>query len=254
MKKEEFLTKLKKNLSVLEEKEVQDIIEEYEQHIDMKMQGGLSEEAAIADFGDLKELTAGILEAYHVKVDYQVEKKNLDFEKVKEESKKATEKATSAIGKGAGVIGKGVGACGRGIGVASKWCVKQLKSLWEGMKKPFAKWKENAKNREKDAQGKGVIGKLWVKFINLCMFIWSCILWVIGFFWDLCWILIALLFGLGTVICVFLFGISIVLLISGYPLIGITLALIGAGVVCTAFALLSLMLLQKRPEEVKTHA
>ena len=47
-----------------------DIMEEYEQHIDMKVQRGLTEEEAIADFGNVKELTAEILEAYHVRGDY----------------------------------------------------------------------------------------------------------------------------------------------------------------------------------------
>ena len=45
-------------------------MEEYEQHIDMKVQRGLTEEEAIADFGNVKELTAEILEAYHVRGDY----------------------------------------------------------------------------------------------------------------------------------------------------------------------------------------
>ena len=49
---------------------LRDILSEYEQHIDMKVKSGLSEEEAIADFGSLPELTAEILEAYHVRADY----------------------------------------------------------------------------------------------------------------------------------------------------------------------------------------
>ena len=52
MNKTEFLDELKNGLAVLEEKEQQDILEEYTQHIDMKMERGLSEEEAIGDFGD----------------------------------------------------------------------------------------------------------------------------------------------------------------------------------------------------------
>ena len=44
MNKTEFLDELKNGLAVLEEKEQQDILEEYTQHIDMKMERGLSEE------------------------------------------------------------------------------------------------------------------------------------------------------------------------------------------------------------------
>ena len=48
MDKIEFLSKLEQSLSVLEEEELRDIINEYEQHIDMKTQTGLTEEEAIA--------------------------------------------------------------------------------------------------------------------------------------------------------------------------------------------------------------
>ena len=58
MNKTEFLDELKNGLAVLEEKEQQDILEEYTQHIDMKMERGLSEEEAIGDFGDLGQLAA----------------------------------------------------------------------------------------------------------------------------------------------------------------------------------------------------
>lgn len=70
MNKTEFLDELKNGLAVLEEKEQQDILEEYTQHIDMKMERGLSEEEAIGDFGDLGQLAAEILEAYHINPDY----------------------------------------------------------------------------------------------------------------------------------------------------------------------------------------
>jgi len=55
---------------VLEEREQQDILDEYAQHIDMKIQNGMSEEEAIGDFGPVKELAAEILEAYHVNPEY----------------------------------------------------------------------------------------------------------------------------------------------------------------------------------------
>lgn len=70
MDKKTFISELEQALSVLQEEELRDIMEEYEQHIDMKVQRGLTEEEAIADFGNVKELTAEILEAYHVRGDY----------------------------------------------------------------------------------------------------------------------------------------------------------------------------------------
>ena len=67
MNKSEFLNDLKKYLTILEDREQEDILEEYAQHIDMKLSTGLSEEEAIRDFGSVEELAAQILEAYHVK-------------------------------------------------------------------------------------------------------------------------------------------------------------------------------------------
>ena len=46
MSKEAFLTELAGHLKVLEEREQQDILDEYAQHIDMKIQNGMSEEEA----------------------------------------------------------------------------------------------------------------------------------------------------------------------------------------------------------------
>ncbi len=73
MDKRTFISELKQALSVLQEEELNDIISEYEQHIDMKQQNGLTEEEAIADFGSLSELAADILAAYHVRADYDRE-------------------------------------------------------------------------------------------------------------------------------------------------------------------------------------
>ena len=47
MNKEGFLKELESHLRVLDDKEQQDILDEYAQHIDLKMKSGLSEEEAI---------------------------------------------------------------------------------------------------------------------------------------------------------------------------------------------------------------
>lgn len=232
MKKEEFLTKLRKNLSVLEEKEIQDIVEEYEQHIDMKMKGGLSEEEAIRDFGDLAELTAGILEAYHVKANYNAEKKNIDFEKVKEESRKATEKATSAIGKGAETAGK--------------WGVRQAKNLWNMLKKPYNRLKERVRINRNKAKGSGFLGKLWTLILGFINILWQIAVWSVRLFWNLFWLFFGIMSGICTLGCIFLFGALIVLLVMGYPLAGVTMMMIGGGMTSTAVTLLCFSLIKKK--------
>lgn len=67
MKKQEFLDKLKRRLSILNDEEVEDILTEYEAHINEKMHAGKTEEEAIADFGDFNELVKEILGAYKIK-------------------------------------------------------------------------------------------------------------------------------------------------------------------------------------------
>lgn len=250
MNKEEFLSVLRKNLSVLEEGEINDIMEEYEQHIDMKMKGGLSENDAIRDFGDMKELTAGILEAYHVKADFsKEEKKNVDFSKVVEESKKAT----TAIGKGTSNAGK--------------WLGKQLKRMWEFIKKPFVLLKESIQNQNKKMQKKqeearnvppvGFFGKIWacitgfVKWVLTCTkqivnWSWKAFKWTVHWCWIIGWLFILLMVGVGTLCCIFLFGTAFILQLQEYPLIGVNVATIGALLVHIAGILLCLLVLKKK--------
>lgn len=71
MTKNEFLNLLEQRLMVLNDDERADLLSEYEQHIEMKIQSGLSEEEAIADFGEPEELIKELLEAYHLNTDYQ---------------------------------------------------------------------------------------------------------------------------------------------------------------------------------------
>lgn len=66
MKKLEFLQKLTAKLSVLQQSEVAEIINEYTDHIDAKIASGISEEEVINDFGNIDELAKEILLAYHV--------------------------------------------------------------------------------------------------------------------------------------------------------------------------------------------
>ena len=70
MNKTEFLTLLERRLIMLNNAERDDLISEYTQHIDMKVASGLSEEDAIADFGDPEELIKELLDVYHLNPNY----------------------------------------------------------------------------------------------------------------------------------------------------------------------------------------
>lgn len=73
----EFAQKLNGKLYLLNEQERRGIIDEYLDHIDIKMQNGKSEEQAIKDFGDIDELADEILQAYHI--DKRAGTKSLDM-------------------------------------------------------------------------------------------------------------------------------------------------------------------------------
>ena len=68
MNKKEFIKALRKDLSILSEKEVDDIILEYTDNIEQKVKEGKTEQEAVEDFGDYKEFVKGILEAYKLNV------------------------------------------------------------------------------------------------------------------------------------------------------------------------------------------
>ena len=70
MNKTEFLTLLERRLIMLNNAERDDLISEYTQHIDMKVASGLSEEDAIADFGNPEELIKELLDVYHLNPNY----------------------------------------------------------------------------------------------------------------------------------------------------------------------------------------
>lgn len=95
MNKEEFLNKLEKELSILNEKERQDILDEYKDTISEKVKHGQTEEEAVKDFGDLDELVSGILEAYKINPEYN--QKETGFNKFTSESEKIIKKGANKL-------------------------------------------------------------------------------------------------------------------------------------------------------------
>ncbi len=73
MDKQKFLNELKKRLKVLNKDEIEDIVEEYEGHINEKISSGKTEKEAIEDFGDFDCLIKEILSAYKINEDYENE-------------------------------------------------------------------------------------------------------------------------------------------------------------------------------------
>ncbi len=135
MNKETFLEELRGYLRILEDQEQEDILEEYAQHIDMKLQKGLSEEEAIRDFGSMRELAAEILEAYHVKPEF--DKKSSSYQpEIKWNKMKDTGKQFRKMGS---FLKNKTKACIHGISRCFHWCGRKCRALALWVWKPFPK-------------------------------------------------------------------------------------------------------------------
>lgn len=68
MSKKKFLDSLKNKLTILEKNEVNNIIAEYSNYIDEKMENGQTEQEAVASFGNIDLLVTEILKSYKINV------------------------------------------------------------------------------------------------------------------------------------------------------------------------------------------
>lgn len=109
MNKEEFITQLKKSISILDDSEQQYFVEEYTQHIDMKMSQGMSEEDAVKEMGPVEELSKEILESYHVKINALEDQKakSVDYKKFFGKIKNQADKIYGKMAAGCKKIASG---------------------------------------------------------------------------------------------------------------------------------------------------
>lgn len=217
MNKKEFLDVMEKRLSVLEAQEREDMLSEYAQHIEWKMQGGMSEEEAIEDFGDVDSLIAEILEAYHIDPSYRSVAQGKDGE---------------GIGKKAGsVLNKSKQSFSSFMEQQRE---KQEKKMEQKRKEDLEKpprWKRKetdggtAIKRGKDMGEKmvqkteAVLRALWELFVKILLVL---------FMLPAAFLCLLSLFG---------FGMLLILLIQGYPLVGATMVLLGCVLGFGAFSL-----------------
>lgn len=246
MDKREFLSALEKSLSVLQEDELRDIVSEYEQHIDIKVAKGLTEEEAIADFGSFSELTAELLEAYHVRADYAAgggEKRKAapDREKRAGEERKA---AVRAAIKGAGarlresgrwtarqitrpfswLSGKRGAYSAKAAGLTGSRFTRGFRLGGERKQEKIQRRRKKKDDMIIHGMGAGVAGIFrWLAGAGA---------FVLRMIWNGCWLLFsAIMAGFGM-FCLYGLGVLAVLLAQGYPLAGITLGCLGL-VMCT---------------------
>ena len=98
MNKKEFLDKLEKKISILDESERKDILDEYKDTISEKVKHGQSEEEAVADFGDVDELVKEILSAYKIDPDFEGKDENT-FNKLLSDGEDLIKKGADKLAK-----------------------------------------------------------------------------------------------------------------------------------------------------------
>lgn len=220
MNKSDFLGKLRQSVCMLEDSEQADIINEYAQHIDMKVQSGMTEAEAIADFGPIDELVSEVLAAYHVKAP---EAKPVSAsQSFMENGKKMASAAADATKKGTEKVTAAASSAVKKGGEKAASCWKKLDELPVPKSPKLGAW-QACKN-----------------------IVLTCARWL----WNLCVACLALGCLAAAICAIASFGFCVVLLCQGYPLGGIALAFFGGSVASVCLTLLVARLLWLKRERV----
>ena len=258
MNKETFLEELRGYLRILEDQEQEDILAEYAQHIDMKLQKGLSEEEAIRDFGPMRELAAEILEAYHVKPEFDKKPSagKVDWKGTgMADTGKWFRKAKSILKSKTMAVIEGIK---RGYHWIGKKCLSLAAFLW----KPFSRPRTKAKNTiEGDLHNvetvkieqrtkKSFFTALLKGIATVWNWLWAFCIWWIRLFWNLLWLFMTLFFGGMALITLAGVGTILVLLPQGYPMVGMLLICLGAMLCLGTLSCGSYSLILHRKKEI----
>lgn len=240
MNKAKFLSYLQERIGMLDDAEQKDILDEYSQHIDMKIANGMTESEAIDDFGPIDDLIGEILGAYHVKVP-AVSAPASGLDDLKKASASAAEKATAAIKSGtrktteafSAALGKmksagrrventavGAGAMGAGVAAAG--------AAGLGATAPLGHTTATPSPLQSLSRGSRRAGA-WLWRACKALLRWTLVA---------CLVLIAAFFAFCGLMSMFGLGVGAVLTTQGYPFVGIAIALLGSSM--AFFALVGL--------------
>lgn len=277
MDKRTFISQLRQALSVLQKDELEDIVTEYQQHIDMKMKNGLSEEEAIADFGSFQELTAEILGAYHVRADYAQDQKK-ERKRLFPEDKTAGKELLSQTGKTCRNVGEKAAGSVRGLGawllgILRFWKQKagegfaRIGGWWRNRRRPAdpapevcgSRTGEESRDdrvfrqRKRIHSGEGFPGGIRGLFRKLADLAAACLhlglalaAWGMRMVWNVCWIGFACFCACFGLFSLFTLGMLTVLWMQHYPLAGVTVGCLGLVLCSFSAAWFSVTLLWRK--------
>lgn len=240
MDKATFLVELQRNIGMLDDAEQRDIIDEYAQHIDMKVSDGMTEAEAIEDFGDFKDFVRDVLSAYHVKAPFdQAGTADSAAEPARgDKVREATERMSAATKRGvSGLSGIAKTAAGK-LSKAAKTVGKSCSAAGD----------DPALDDANPHSSSGAAGKLRIPASGFMGKVWAlaktCVRWI----WNAVVALVVATLVCSTLFFIFAVGLGAVLLVQGYPLVGATIASAGGAAASAALTYLATRcIVRKKP-------
>lgn len=268
MDKATFLVQLQKNIGMLDDDEQKDIIDEYSQHIDMKVSGGMTEAEAIEDFGDFNEFVRDVLNAYHVKAPFD---QGDAVEAAATASPTAGDRLDDAVRGGAQAAGRAVDATKRGArkmasavtGAAGKFSDRAKEAVSQASAaRAEARAEAAASGVEADRDGsesraaaasgtsRGMIaevGGMARSFGGVC---WNVAKTAARWCWNFAVACLMASGGFMALVSLFCLGLGVVFLVQGYPVAGLTIAAAGCSMAFAAISfLLSRLIMRKHADD-----
>ena len=278
MNKTKFLAQLQQRISMLDDAEQKDILDEYAQHIDMKVEQGMTEAEAIEDFGPFDDLAAEILGAYHVKAAAAQAVDKPGLRNGINDAAAAAEKAADATRRG---MRKVTGAASDGwkkltaktkalAGSRNETAASANGSAWSTCTEfpgddehPAADEFPDAADGFSSDPGASLSGSLtprcpedgfFASLLRTCKKIlricWKAIKTLARWAWNVAVVCAMALSVCLSLFLIFAFGFGIMLLIQGYPVLGVSIAAFGGAcaTVSATFLLKKLIVRKKNAE------
>lgn len=238
MSKEEFLRELERKLHVLNEQERRDVLEDYAQHIDLKIKNGQTEAEAVHSLGDPGELAAELLDVYHINSEYAsdshaAENTGEDLQDGQSSPERKTGQKTGLAEKLRGKI-KVPSLADQEQKKAVRMQKREERRIKREARMEMRKERKRMNRNQREYRSEGTIVSRTLVYLG--SLIRACML----FFWKACLFGTALPFLFLGAFCLFLGGIVLVLLLQGYPLLGVGIGTLG--LTMSSFGLTALIL------------
>jgi len=255
MNKQEFLKDLQSRIRILADAEQQDILAEYAQHIDLRTASGLSEEEAIRDFGDPGQLASEILEAYHVDpARLMAEPSGKEAADMVGALRRAGSKAGGTLRRLGIRIASSVCSIGQrlsaGVNRLGRWTVSFFHQCGLALRRLFRRPSQSESTvpqSVKEDPHMNVVSTPSHRGHQVLRAVKRLCTGLLRLLWNLLLALCAVPFIAAGMLALVGIGLLAVLLIQGYPLIGILLCCLGAVLCCAAILGLGITLIWHRP-------